>query len=371
MRLGRPHRNGARRRLGRTCAVVASVALLSACGPEEAAAPRAPERVVVQVVSYQPVSRTISLVGTVTARFESNLSFRTAGRIAERDAGVGDHVKKGDVLARLETKEQQADLDIARATLKAAEATLAQAQSSFSRQQTLMKKGFTTRSSLDEAQERLRVAEGSVESAKADIGTAENELSFTTLKADADGVITARDAEVGQVVSAAQAVFTLAPDGDRDAAFDVYEALVTQPPPEGPIEIRLQSDPEVKATATVREVSPTLDPDTGTIRVKMSLTDPPAAMGLGVAVIGTGHWPPQQLVSLPWTALTSSGGAPAVWVVDPQTARVSERQVVVERYRTGEVLLSGGLNSGETVVIRGGQFLREGQTVLTEPEASS
>ncbi|MGX1307483.1 RND family efflux transporter MFP subunit [Amorphus suaedae] len=371
MRFGSGALTDAGWRVVRAGLLVAAVASLSACGPEQSAAPKKEERVALQVVSYAPVSRRIALVGTVTARFESNLSFRTAGRISERDAGVGDHVKKGDVLARLETKEQQADLDIANATLRAAEATLAQAESSFSRQQKLMQKGFTTRSSLDEAQERLRVAQGSVQSAKADIGTAENELSFTTLVADADGVITARDAEVGQVVSAAQTVFTLAPDGDRDATFEVHESLLTQPPPDGDIEIRLRSDPAVRASGVVREVSPTIDPQTGTVRVKISLIDPPPAMGLGAAVIGIGHWPPQDLVSLPWTALTASEGAPAVWVFDPQTRSVALRQVVVDRYETGEVLLSSGLKSGESVVVRGGQFLHAGQVVTAEPEASS
>lgn len=371
MRFGSGALSGAGWRLVRAGLVVAGVASLSACGPEQSAAPKNQERVAVRVVAYEPVSRTISLVGTVTARFESNLSFRTAGRISERGVGVGDHVKKGDVLARLETREQQADLDIAKAALQAAEATLAQAQSSFSRQQKLLQKGFTTRSNLDEAQEQLRVAEGNVASTRADLGTAENELTFTTLKADADGVITARDAEVGQVVSAAQTVFTLAPDGDRDVTFEVYEALVTQPPPEAPIKILLQSDPDVQATAELREVSPTLDPDTGTVSVKLSLADPPAAMGLGAAVVGIGHWPPQNLVSLPWTALTSSQGVPAVWIVDPETNRVSERQVVVDRYQTGKVLLSSGLKTGEIVVTRGGQFLHDGQIVISEPEVSS
>ena len=320
-----------------------------------------------QAASYQPIAKTISLSGTVAARVESKLSFRIAGRIAERKVNVGDHVKAGDVLATIETPEQVADIQAAKATLQAAEATLAQAQSSFGRQKQLIASGFTTRSSYDSAEEQLRGAESSVESARADVGTAEEQLSLTVLKADADGVITARDAEAGQVVAAAQTVFTLAQDGARDVIFDVYEALLADAPPSDHVEIRLLSNKDVVATAVVREISPTFDAATGTVRVKMSLIDPPAAMSLGAAVTGSGAWAAKKLVALPWTALSAGETGPTVWVIDPATKAVSPRAIKVERYKTGEILVSDGLKEGEMVVTAGGQFLRAGQLVSIAP----
>lgn len=340
-----------------------ALAALTGCGQEQAATPRALETVKVQTVSFQPVARTISLSGTVTARVESKLSFRTAGRIAERKVDIGDHVKAGDVLATIETPQQVADLQAAKATLQSAEATLTQAQSSFDRQKQLIDSGFTTRSSYDSAEEQLRRAESSRDSARADVGTAEEQLALTVLKADADGIVTARDAETGQVVSAAQTVFTVARDGARDVVFDVYESLLADTPQSDQVEIRLLSDPNVVATAIVREVSPTFDSATGTVRVKMSLIDPPVAMGLGAAVVGSGTWAPRNLVSLPWTSLSASEAGPAVWVVDPQTHTVSHRAITVERYVKGEILISAGLKDGEIVVTAGGQFLRRGQVV--------
>ncbi|WP_245261949.1 efflux RND transporter periplasmic adaptor subunit [Ancylobacter sp. FA202] len=316
-----------------------------------------------QPASFQPIARTVSLSGTVAARVESKLSFRVAGRIAERKVDVGDHVKAGDVLATIETPEQVADLEAAKASLQSAEATLAQAQSSFKRQQQLIASGFTTRSSYDAAEEQLRRAESSVESARADVGTAEEQLALTVLKADADGVITARDAETGQVVSAAQTVFTLAQDGARDVVFDVYEALLADAPASDRVEIRLLSDRSVVATAIVREIAPTFDTATGTVRVKMSLIDPPAAMSLGAAVLGSGAWASTEVVTLPWTSLAAGEAGPAVWVIDPATNAVSQRAITVERYRTGEILVSAGLAEGELVVTAGGQFLRAGQIV--------
>lgn len=363
-----------RRRPNRTGALVIgllALATLAGCGPEQAAAPRAREAVKAQPAAFEPVARTVSLSGTVAARVESKLSFRVAGRIAERKVDVGDHVKAGDVLATIETPEQVADVQSAKATLQSAEATLAQAQSSFKRQLQLIASGFTTRSSYDAAEEQLRRAESSVESARADVGTAEEQLTLTVLKADADGVITARDAETGQVVSAAQTVFTLAQDGARDAVFDVYEALLADAPPSDKVEIRLLSDRSVVATAVVREIAPTFDTATGTVRVKMSLIDPPASMGLGAAVLGSGSWPGKEVVALPWTSLAAGEAGPAVWVIDPQTNAVTQRSITVDRYRTGEILVSAGLKEGELVVTAGGQFLRAGQIVsITSGEPS-
>ncbi|QJP16687.1 efflux RND transporter periplasmic adaptor subunit [Starkeya sp. ORNL1] len=351
------------RRLGPLIACLVSATALSACGEAASAPPQAHEMVKVQTVSFQPIARTVSLTGTIAARIESKLSFRVAGRIAARKVDVGDHVKAGDVLATIETPEQEADVQSARATLRASEATLVQAQSSFARQKQLIASGFTTRSNFDSAQEQLRSAEGAVESARADVGTAEQQLSFTILKADADGVITARDAEAGQVVAAAQTVFTLARDGARDAIFDVYEALLADTPPSDRVEIRLLSDQDVVATAVVREVSPTFDAATGTVRVKMSLIDPPAAMGLGAAVFGSGKWAAKNLIPLPWTSLSAGEAGPTVWVVDPKTNAVSQRPITVDHYGTGQILVSAGLKQGETVVTAGGQFLRAGQVV--------
>lgn len=336
---------------------------LTGCGPEQAQAPRAMETVKAQPATFQPIARTVSLSGTVAARVESKLSFRVAGRIAARNVDVGDHVKAGDVLATIETPEQVADVEAAKATLQSAEATLAQAQSSFKRQQQLIASGFTTRSSYDAAEEQLRRAESSVESARADVATAEEQLALTVLKADADGVITARDAETGQVVSAAQTVFTLAQDGARDVVFDVYEALLADAPASDRVEIRLLSDRSVVATAIVREIAPTFDTATGTVRVKMSLVDPPPAMSLGAAVLGSGAWARTNVVTLPWTSLAAGETGPAVWVIDPATNAVSQRAITVERYKTGEILVSAGLKDGELVVTAGGQFLRAGQIV--------
>ena len=206
------------------------------------------------------------------------------------------------VLARLDPQQQQATVTAAEAAVQAAEAVLRQATSTYERQKTLLAKGFTTKRDHDQAEEAYRTAQASLDAARAQLGTARDQLSYTVLRAGVPGVITARNAETGQVVQVAQSVFSIAQDGPRDAVFHVHELIFTHEPGDPAIELTLVSDPAVKAKGTVREVSPTVDASSGTVRVKVGIEHPPAAMTLGAAVIGESRFQPCKLVVIPWSA---------------------------------------------------------------------
>jgi RND family efflux transporter MFP subunit len=231
-----------------------------------------------------------------------------------------------------------------------------------------MLRGYTTRRELDQAEEAARTARGTLDSAKAQLSTAQEALSQTVLRAGAAGVITARNLEVGQVMQAAQTAFTIARDGPRDAIFSVQESVFIHEPADRTVTITLVADPQVHATGTVREVSPTVDPASGTVRVKVGIERPPAAMSLGSAVVGEGRFTPRQLIALPWSALASEAGKAAVWVVDPESRAVSKREVTVEEYETGRVLVREGLRPGEVVVTAGAQLLHPSQVVAWAEE---
>ena len=189
----------------------------------------------------------VTLTGEVQARFRADLSFRVSGRVLARLVDVGAHVNAGDLLARLDPAEQQADFDAATAGVAAAEAQLRVAQATFDRQNHLLSSGFTTRVAYDQAQEQLRTAQSTLESAKAELGRTREALGDTELHARAAGVITARNLEVGQVVQAAQSVFTLAQDGERDAVFDVPESMFLGNVEHGHVSLALVSGPDVTA----------------------------------------------------------------------------------------------------------------------------
>jgi RND family efflux transporter MFP subunit len=313
---------------------------------------------------------TVALTGDIQARVRSELSFRVSGRVTERLVDVGAHVNAGDVLARIDPTEQQADLDGTKAAVLAAESQLALALAAFEWQRTLLDKGFTTRVSFDQAQEGLRTAEGSLEAAKAQLGTSKDALTYTELRTNAAGLITARNLEVGQVAQAAQSAFTLAQDGARDAVFDLYESILFEQPEIDVVTLTLVSDPKVTAEGHVREISPTIDPKTATVRVKVAIDNMPAAMTLGNAVTGTIRSKPVQRIILPWSALTEVANAPAVWLVDPTTKTVSLNRVVLDNYEKETLVIKSGLRSGQRVVTEGGKLLRPGQAVIFDEEGA-
>jgi membrane fusion protein, multidrug efflux system len=351
------------RRMRAALAVALLTAPLGACNDRSTAPVERAAFVHTEIVQPQDGQGRLTLTGEVQARFRADLSFRVSGRVIERFVDVGAHVNAGDLLARLDPAEQQADVDAATAGLSASESQLRVAQATIDRQTYLLSSGFTTRTAHDRAQLELRTAQGLLESAKSQLGQAHEALGDTELRAPASGVITARKLELGQVVESAEAVFTLAQDGDRDAVFYVPESTFFGDVEGGRVSLNLVSNPDVTAVGHVREISPAVDPKSLTVRVKVAIQSPPAAITLGSAVAGTVETKASTEVSLPWTALMATGSMPAVWVVAPNTKTVSLKPVTVGGYEAGAVPIKSGLDAGERVVVDGGKLLSSGEPV--------
>ena len=344
---------------------LALAAALSGCNPPTIAK-RPPLPVRVAVATTSDFAPKISLTGEIAARVSSNLSFRISGRVIERRVDVGQHVKTGDVLAKLDPASAQADVDSAIAAVQSAEGVLKQANANFDRQKQLFDSGFATRSTFDAAQQSQLTAKSALDSAKAQQGTATDALTFTTLKAERPGIVTVRSVEVGQVALAAQTAFTIAEDGPRDAVFKVFESIFFARPASGGIRLTLVSDPSVTAHGRVREVSPTVNANTGTVTVKVGLDEGADEMPLGAPVIGHGGYAARKVVSLPWTAAASDAGQLAVWIVDPQSLAVSLKRVTAESFENETLLVADGLSGGEQVVTAGGKFLYAGEIVAPQ-----
>lgn len=255
-----------------------ALAALGACQQQTAAPEKRPVSVHSQTVELREYAPTVVLTGEIRARVENDLSFRTSGRIVERTADVGSHVTADQVIARIDPNEQQANLEATQATFEAAQAQLRLASSTFERQKTLLARGFTTRREYDQAEEAFRTAQGSLDAATAQLAAAKDQLSYTMLRAGVSGVIIARHAEIGHVVQAAEPVFKIAQDGVRDAVFNVYESLLNTEPVDRSAEIALVSNAKIKAIGSVREIAPTVDPATGTVRVKIGIEEPSPAI---------------------------------------------------------------------------------------------
>ena len=344
--------------------VVAALIASVAAGCDKPVPPAAQVRPVRAVtVDRRAEGETVSLTGHVRAKDEVSLAFRLDQRMIERLVNVGDVVKEGQVVAKLDPQIQQNSLNTAQANLASLEAVMTQARLTFARQEHLVKNGWTSVAKYDEAKQKLATTQGQIDAAQAQLRTAQEQLSYTVLHADGPGVVTAVGAEPGEVVQAGKMIVQVARQGPRDAVFDVPEQLIRNGPRDGLIKIALTNDPSVRATGRVREVAPQADTTTRTWRVKVGIIDPPQSMQLGSTVTGSIKLAAPAGMELPASALTEANGQPAVWVVDPQNKTVSLREVDVSRYDPGSVVISKGLENGEVVVTAGVQVLHPGQIV--------
>ena len=344
-------------------ALTVVTSMLVSCKPAEQPTAEQPRPVRVVTVERQPASEAVSLSGQIEAETEVNLSFRVGGRMIARSVNVGDRVKSGQVVARLEPDPAENALRVARANLATALSLLTKTRNDFNRQDELLRGGWTTRVRHDQALQAFQAAQAQVDAARASEAAAEDNLAYTELIADAPGHVTAIGAEPGEVVQPGRMIVQLAREGGRDAVFDVPARVIQDAPYSPVVAVRLTSDPSVRATGRVREVAPQADPVTRTFRVRVGLDNPPEAMRLGSTVTGSIALEGAAGISVPASALTRAQDQPAVWIVDPAASTVSLHPIDVERYDLARVIVAQGLEPGDVVVTAGVQALRPGEKV--------
>ncbi|MFP5517797.1 MAG: efflux RND transporter periplasmic adaptor subunit [Alphaproteobacteria bacterium] len=337
----------------------------------------------VRTVRVEPVSFQLSktVTGIIEARADADLGFRIAGKLVERTIDVGARVKAGDVLARLDGQDQRNALQSAQAMLASAKAEQRQASNEEERKRSLLANGNTTRVEYDAALLAKRTADARVVAAEATRQAASDQLGYTELKADRDGVVMATGAEPGQVLEAGAMVVRVARPEEREAVFNIAEAGLQAAPRDPVIEVALVGDDSISARGRVREVSPQADPVTRTHTVRITLENPPDALRLGATVTGRLVRQPEPVIELPRSALYETAGQSVVWVVDPKEQTVRPRPVTLrlsedlDRNGTnggegdgGPIFVSSGLSSGDIVLTAGVRSISEGQRVrLDQP----
>ncbi len=354
------------RRRSQRAALMALITLatVSACRQAEEVPAPVPRPVRVTSIEKRATTDTVTLTGTVQAETEINQSFRIDGRLIERAVNVGDAVRPGQLIARLDSNNEATSVQAAVAQVNAARAQLAEARDNFRRMQDLVKENAVSRASFEQSEVMMKTAESRVETAQAQVTLAENRLSYTRLDSDVAGVVTAQGAEVGEVVGAGRMIIQVARDGGRDAVFDVPARVKDNAPPNAQITVVLTGDSSISAVGRVREVSPRADPVTGTFRVSVRLTAPPPAMRLGSTVTGSMTLPASAGIQIPSSAVSRSDRQSSVWIVDPGTTTVSSRAIQVQSSSDPAfVVVTSGLNPGDLVVTAGAQALRPGQKV--------
>ena len=354
----------------RFCILLFALLVLVGCKPEDA--PAALRLVRTLVVDPKSIGEDRHAIGEVKPRYESDLSFRVAGKVLARLVDVGASVRKGDTLAVLDTQDYHNRLRSAEADVRSAEASLVDAQGNEGRKSKLLKDGWTPQAVYDTALNNLRAAEAKFIAARANRDLINDQLNYTELKADFDGVITSVGAEAGQNVHAGQMVVKLARPDEKDGVFNIAETAFTEIS-ETPLEALVWplSNPDLTVEGVVREISPVADPATRTYTVKVTLKNSPQQLRFGMSIAGRLKGQTALAVALPLSAVFEKNGAPAVWVLDPQSSSLTLRPIAVARYEANSVVIAGGLTKGDVVVTAGVNSLTVGQKVRLAEAATT
>jgi len=306
----------------------------------------------------------ITLTGQLNARHETKLAFRLSGKLGERLVTIGDIVKADQIVAKLDAATERNTRDAAKADYTAAVAFLDQSEAAERRYGNLINEKAVSQQEYEEALKQHKTARSQVKAARAKLDSAEDQLGYTVLKADADGVITAKGAEPGEVVHVGQMIVALAHEKGRDAVFDMPAQIIRDGiSVNQEVEVWLVDNPDIKTTGKVREISPQADPSTRTYQVKVGLDALPSGMFLGSTVVGRLKLRTGTLIEIPSYALAMAETKPAVWIIDPKTNTVHKREIEITRYTRDAAIVASGLQSGERIVTAGVQSLFEGQKV--------
>ncbi len=339
-------------------------ALMAGCS-KQAAAPE-PERAVrTQLVSTGTASASHEYAAEVKARVESRLSFRVSGKLLSRAVNLGDKVKAGQVLARIDAQDLKLAEAAAAAGVAAARTNRDQTAADYKRFVDLQRQGFISAAELERRESAFKAAQAQLDQAKAQADVQGNQAGYAQLIADAPGVVTGVDAEPGQVLTAGTPVVRIAQDGPRDIVFSVPEdqiarvrAAASLP---GALKVRLWGGDKT-SPLTLREVAAAADPATRTFLIKADVGKLDVKLGQSATVVLD---LPQTagVVKLPLTAVLQQGGKTSVWVLDGASMTVKPVAVQVAGADGNEVVIAGGLSPGQEVVVAGVHVLNPGQKV--------
>ena len=351
--------------------VVAAAAMLSACSKKEPS-PEPVRAVKLLTVGEGQIESTQEYSGDVRARIESRLGFRVAGKITKREVELGQRVKAGQVLARLDARDYQLRADAARAQLSSATTQRDLAQANAQRFRTLRAQNFISAAEMERYEASLKSAQATLDQAKAQLSSQSNQENYTQLVADVDGVVTSVEAEPGQVVAAGTPVVRIAQDGARDAVFAVPEDRRASIRIGQSVQVKPWADESQVVSAQVREVAASADAGTRTYQIKAALQGSNLpALGSTVRVLPEGMSVTNgavggKVIKLPTTALRQSGGGgqgSAVWLFDPVTSTIKLQAVQVATADGNEAVIASGLTAGMQVVATGVHVLTPGQKV--------
>ncbi len=349
------------------CIFALSVLLVACSKP---APTEEPVRAVkVLTVAPQGMTAGADYAGEVRARVESRMGFRVAGKLVKRQAEIGQRVRPGQVLAQLDPQDYRLAAEATRAQLLVATTNRDLAGAEYKRYKDLKDQNFVSGVELDRREASWKAASAQVEQVQAQLAAQGNQSAYTTLVADVAGIVTAVEAEPGQVVAAGTPIVRIAQDGPRDVLFSVPEDLLKSLTTGSAVDVKPWSA-GAPSRGVVREIAALADPVTRTYLVKVALdssASPPLGSTVTVApqALSTRGLP---VIKLPTSALKQDGKTSAVWVLDGTSMTVKSQPVQLVAADGNDVVVGGGLTPGMQVVVAGVHVLSEGQKVTVYRE---
>ncbi|WP_454736968.1 efflux RND transporter periplasmic adaptor subunit [Cupriavidus necator] len=352
-------------RAGRMLAMLAAVSVLglAGCGKKTEPAPEV-RPVRLMQLSQHGGKTNFEFSGDVRPRVESRLGFRVGGKIAARLVDVGAVVRKGQPLARLDPTDLSLAEAGSRAQYEAARTDRDLAAADLKRYNDLFAKGFISAAEQNRRKATYEAAESRLRQAEAGLRSQSNQTAYAVLNADADGVVTAIDAEVGQVVTPGQPVVRVAQTAEKEVAIGLPEDQVDQLRGITDVSIHTWAEPQRSLPGRVREIAAAADPVTRTYATRVTIPNPPEDLKLGMTAVVTfvrsGATP---AIRVPLTALLQEQGRNQVWVYDAAAGTVKPVPVTLGEAIGNEVEVRQGLAPGQTIVTAGVHLLRPGQRV--------
>jgi RND family efflux transporter MFP subunit len=330
---------------------------------------QAEPRVLVEKVHFAPENDTRSFVASIRSRIETDQAFRVGGKVARRFVEIGQRVKAGDALGTLDDLDLRLQKEQADAELSASQTALEQALADQRRGAELLRKGWTAQAAYDRQRAAADEACGRNLRAQRAVELAANALDYATLRADADGVVTATFIESGQVVAAGQQAIRLARLAEKEAVVALPETFVGNVR-NGEARLTLWSAPDKNFRAVLRELAPSADPVTRTFTARFSLPDADDKVELGMsATLTVAPSQGKPVARVPLSAVFDQGAGSSLWTVD-SGGRLALKPVVVRRYDGRDAEVSRGVDEGDQIVVLGAQKLEAGEKVRPTTQLS-
>jgi RND family efflux transporter MFP subunit len=322
-----------------------------------------PARPVLWTTAIPQAEKDIRLVGTVEPKVQTNHAFRVLGRLTLTDASVGDIVTKGQTLAALDPATFELAVRSAQAAVSNAEAQLSSVTTEKNRQTTLLETNATTEAVYDIVAQQLEAARAGLTRAKAALSKAEEQLGYTRITAEHDGVVIGTFAEVGETVAPGKTIITIANADVREAVVDLPDTICDCVPIGTNATVSLELDPSIKANGIVREIAPVADSLSRTVRARVTLKNPPQGFRLGTTVIVNFASQNAPVMAVPNTAILKQDGNAYVWVITDDDTSIFKQLVSLGEDRGILIEILDGLEPGTRIVVAGVNSLEASQPI--------